>query len=444
MSEVKLIRRLTGKDLVVFGLSLMAPVTIFTTFGIASQVTDSRVPLAYIFTALALCLTGYCYALMVKAFPISGSAYSYVHRAVNSKIGFLVGWALLTSYALLPMVNYLVAAIFLYSIVPQIPFWFWIILLIGLNTFINIKGTKLASWVNSLLLTYSFVVVIIFSLLSIRYILVDKTVTSLFSITPFVGYGFELSAIMAGASLLCFSYLGFDSITTLAEEVIEPEKTIPRSIYTIIGIGTLTFVVVAYLGTLVQPSYQNFTNLDSAAVELVAMVGGNLFVSFFLAGMLIGCFASGLASQASASRVLYAMGRDKMLPTIFATLSPKYQTPVFNLLLIAAISLLSLVMTLTLAASLINFGALIAFLFVNIAVIFHYFIKNKNRSISSIIRYLTIPSLGSIFIIYLLFNLDTISILFGIVWGVLGVFYLIYLVKFKGMEQINLDFSEEV
>lgn len=444
MSEVKLVRRLTGKDLVVFGLSLMAPVTIFTTFGIASQVTDSRVPLAYIFTALALCLTGYCYALMVKAFPISGSAYSYVHRAVNSKVGFLVGWALLTSYALLPMVNYLVAAIFLYSIVPQIPFWFWIILLIGLNTFINIKGTKLASWVNSLLLTYSFLVVIIFSILSIRYILVDKTVTSLFSITPFVGSGFELSAIMAGASLLCFSYLGFDSITTLAEEVVEPEKTIPRAIYTIIGIGTLTFVVVSYLGTLVQPSYQNFTNLDSAAVELVAMVGGNLFVSFFLAGMLIGCFASGLASQASASRVLYAMGRDKMLPTVFATLSPKYQTPVFNLLLIAAISLLSLVMTLTLAASLINFGALIAFLFVNIAVIFHYFIKSKNKSISSIIRYLTIPSLGSIFIIYLLFNLDTISIVFGIVWVVLGVFYLIYLVKFKGMEQINLDFSEEV
>lgn len=444
MSEVKLIRRLTGKELVVFGLSLMAPITIFTTFGIASEVTDSRIPLAYIFTALALCLTGYCYALMVKAFPISGSAYSYVHRAVNSKVGFLVGWALLTSYALLPMVNYLVAAIFLYSIVPQIPFWFWIILLIGLNTLINIKGTKLASWVNTLLLTYSFLVVIIFSILSIRYILIDKSVSSLFSITPFVGSGFELPAIIAGASLLCFSYLGFDSITTLAEEVIEPEKTIPRSIYAIIGIGTLTFVVVSYLGTLVQPSYQNFTNLDSAAVELVAMVGGNLFVSFFLAGMLIGCFASGLASQASASRVLYAMGRDKMLPAVFASLSPKYQTPVFNLLLIASISLLSLVMTLTLATSFINFGALIAFLFVNIAVIFHYYIKTKNRSVSSTIRYLLLPSLGSIFIIYLLFNLDTISIVFGIVWGALGVLYLIYLVKFKGMEQISLDFSEEV
>ncbi|MEK4426883.1 APC family permease [Solibacillus sp. FSL K6-1523] len=443
MSEVNLVRRLTGKELVVFGLSLMAPITIFTTFGIASEVTDSRVPLAYIFTALALSLTGYCYAQMVKAFPISGSAYSYVHRAVNSKVGFLVGWALLTSYALLPMVNYLVAAIFLHSILPQIPYAFWIILLIVLNTFVNIKGTKMASWVNTLLLIYSLLVVSIFSILCIRYVLASNEASTLFTLTPLMGSGFDMSMIMAGASLLCFSYLGFDSITTLAEEVIEPKKTIPRAIYSIIAIGTLMFVVVSYLGTLVQPNYRNFTNLDSAAVELVTMVGGNLFVSFFLAGTLIGCFASGLASQASASRVLYAMGRDNMLPQVFASLSPKYKTPVFNLLLIAAISLLSFVMTLTLATSFINFGALIAFLFVNVSVVFHYYIKTNSRSFGATIKYLIIPSLGSLFIIYLLFKLDSISIIFGIVWGAIGVCYLIYLVKFKGMNKINLQFSEE-
>lgn len=443
MSEIKLVRGLTGKDLVVFGLSLMAPITIFTTFGIASEVTDSRVPLAYIFTALVLSLTGYCYAQMVKAFPISGSAYSYVHRAVNSKVGFLVGWALLTSYALLPMVNYLVAAIFLYSIVPQIPYAFWIILLIVLNTLINIKGTRMASWVNSLLLIYSFLVVIIFSILSVRYVLASNEASALFTLTPLVGSGFEMSVIMAGASLLCFSYLGFDSITTLAEEVVEPKKTIPRAIYTIIGIGTFMFVVVSYLGTLVQPNYQNFTNLDSAAVELVGMVGGNLFTSLFLAGTLIGCFASGLASQASASRVLYAMGRDNMLPKVFGTLSPKYQTPVFNLLLIAGISLLSLVMTLSLATSFINFGALVAFLFVNISVIFHYYIRENNRSLFGTIKYLIIPSLGAVFIIYFLLKLESTSVIFGAVWVTLGIFYLIYLVKFKGLNQINLAHSEE-
>lgn len=415
MSEIKLVRGLTGKDLVVFGLSLMAPITIFTTFGIASAVTDSRVPLAYIFTALVLSLTGYCYAQMVKAFPISGSAYSYVHRAVNSKVGFLVGWALLTSYALLPMVNYLVAAIFLYSIVPQIPYAFWIILLIVLNTLINIKGARMASWVNSLLLIYSFLVVIIFSILSVRYVVVGNGVSALFSATPLFGSGFEMSVIMAGASLLCFSYLGFDSITTLAEEVVNPKKTIPRAIYTIIGVGTFIFVVVSYL-----------------------------FTSFFLAGTLIGCFASGLASQASASRVLYAMGRDNMLPKVFGTLSPKYQTPVFNLLLIAGISLLSLVMTLSLAASFINFGALVAFLFVNISVIFHYYIKENNRSLVGTMKYLIIPSLGSVFILYFLLNLESTSVIFGAVWVTLGIFYLIYLVKLKGMKQINLTHSEEV
>lgn len=443
MSEVNLLRRLTGKELVVFGLSLMAPITVFTTFGIASEVTTSRVPLAYIFTALALSLTGYSYTKMVKAFPISGSAYSYVHRAVNSKVGFLVGWALLTSYAFLPMVNYLVAAIFLNSVLPQIPYAFWIFLLVILNTFINIKGTKMASWVNTMLLIYSFLVIIIFSILSIRYLFGNSGVEGLISVTPFIGSGFEISAIMAGASLLCFSYLGFDSITTLAEEVIEPKKTIPRSIFAIILIGTCTFVVVSYLGTLVQPNYLNFSNLDSAAVELVGIVGGNLFVSFFLAGMLIACFASGLASQASASRVLYAMGRDNMLPKIFGTLSKKHQTPVFNLLLIAAISLLSLVMTLSLAASLINFGALIAFLFVNISVIFHYYVKQTNRSFQETFKHLIIPSLGALVIIYLLFNLDYISIIFGISWSILGIVYLIYLTKFKGVEQINLEFSEE-
>lgn len=100
-------------------------------------------------------------------------------------------------------------------------------------------------------------------------------------------------------------------------------------------------------------------------------------------------------------------------------------------------------MTLTLATSFINFGALIAFLFVNVSVVFHYYVKNNKRSFGATIKYLLIPSLGALFIIYLLFKLDSISIIFGIVWGSLGVCYLIYLVKFKGMSTINLKFSEE-
>lgn len=441
MSEVSLKRQLSGFELTIFGLALMAPVTVFTTYGIAADVTDGRVPFAYLFAAIALSFTAYSYAQMVKAFPISGSAYTYVQHAFNSKAGFLVGWALLTDYMLLPMVNYLVASIFLASVFPSVPAFVWILLLVVLNTFINIRGTKVASWVNTLLLAYAFLVIILFFILSIRFILSNDA--TLFTTTPFLNSGFDMGLLMAGASLLCFSYLGFDSVTTLAEEVVDPKRTIPRAIFTIVIVGTLAFVVVSYLASLVQPNYQNFSNLDASGVELVAMVGGNLFVSLFLGGMLIGCFASGLAAQSSASRVLYAMGRDGMLPKVFSKLHPTYKTPVFNLLLVAAISLLSIVMTLTMATSFINFGAMIAFLFVNLSVIGYYFIKQRQRSVKGTILYLILPAFGTLFVLYLIINLNMYSLILGIVWGAIGVAYLFYLIKIKGMKTLELSFNNE-
>lgn len=434
-------RQLSGFELTIFGLALMAPVTVFTTYGIAAEVTDGRVPFAYLFAAIALSFTAYSYAQMVKAFPISGSAYTYVQHAFNSKAGFLVGWALLTDYMLLPMVNYLVASIFLASVFPSVPAFIWILLLVVLNTFINIRGTKMASWVNTLLLAYAFVVIVVFIILSIRFVLSNKA--TLFTVTPFLNDGFNMGLLMAGASLLCFSYLGFDSITTLAEEVVDPKRTIPRAIFIIICVGTLAFVGVSYFATLVEPNYQNFSNLDASGVELVAMVGGNLFVSLFLGGMLIGCFASGLAAQSSASRVLYAMGRDGMLPKAFSKLHPTYQTPVFNLLLIAALSMLSVVMTLSMATAFINFGAMIAFLFVNLSVIGHYYVRQKRRSLKETVLYFILPACGALFVFYLIINLNMYSLVLGIIWGAIGVVYLFYLIKIKGMKNLDMSFNEE-
>lgn len=442
MQEVSLKRQLSGFEVTVFGLSLMAPITVFSTFGIAAEVTDGRVALAYIIAAIALAFTAYSYTQMVKAFPIAGSAYTYVNKAFNSKVGFLVGWSLLTDYILLPMVNYLIASIFLKSVFPSVPAFVWILLFIIFNTAINIRGMKVASWVNTFLLGYAFIVIILFSILSVRYILSDGT-TPLFSVTPFMNSGFELSLLMAGASLLCFSYLGFDSITTLAEEAINPKKTLPRAIFAIIIIGTCAFVFVSYFGSLVKPDYTKFSNLDSAGLELVTMIGGQLMASLFLGSILIGAFASGLASQSSASRVLYAMGRDNMLPKPFAKLHAKYQTPVFNLILIGCISLLSIVMTLTMATAFINFGAMIAFLFVNLSVIAHYFVKQQQRSIKATIQYLVIPAIGASFIFYLMLSLNTYSLVLGISWIVLGITYLTYLVKVKGMKQLSMSFNEE-
>lgn len=444
MVKEELTRRLTLFSVVIIGLSIMAPGTVFSTYGIASQITEGKVPAAYILAAIALSFTAYSYGQMVKAFPIAGSAYTYVQQAFNPRMGFLVGWALFTDYLLLPMVNYLIAGIFMSAMFPQIPSYVWILVLIGLTTLINIRGIKLVGIINTLLMAYSIIVIVLFSILSIKSVLGGEGTGSLLSSAPFIVTGDSLFLILAGASLLCFSFLGFDSITTLAEETVDARKTIPKAIFIILCVGTFIFITVSYIASLVQPDFTAFTDPDAAAVEMAMLIGGNFFTAFFLGATLVGTFASGLAAQASVSRVLFAMGRDSMLPKkFFSYIHPRFKTPTLNIILVGIISLLALVMSLTVAASFINYGALVAFLFVNLSVIVHYFIKGNNRTMKGTISYLILPLIGALFILWLLSGLDKNSLILGGSWTILGVIYLIYLVKYKGLKTVGLKFDEE-
>ncbi|WP_026678736.1 APC family permease [Fictibacillus gelatini] len=443
MEKANLNRRLTLFSVVMIGLSIMAPATVFSTYGIASQITEGKVPAAYIVAAIALAFTAYSYGQMVRAYPTSGSSYTYVQQVFHPHLGFLVGWALFTDYLLLPMVNYLIAGIFMSSILPAIPSYVWIFLLIGTTTLVNLRGIKLVGIVNTFLMAYSILVIFLFCFLSIKSVLAGMGTGTLLSAKPFFISVHSFSFILAGASLLCFSFLGFDSITTLAEETIDAPKIIPKAIFIILCTGAVIFIVVSYIASLVQPDFKAFTNPDAASVEMARMIGGNLFISFFLGATLVGTFASGLAAQASVSRVLFAMGRDSVLPKkFFGYVHPRFKTPAFNIILVGIISLLALVLSLTVATSFINFGALVSFLFVNLSVIVHYFIKNKNHSFKGAVSYLILPLIGAGFIVWLFVGLDIHSIILGSCWTVLGVIYLIYIVKFKSMNSISISFDE--
>ncbi|WP_042347035.1 APC family permease [Bacillus massiliigorillae] len=444
MEKVVLKRNLTLFSLVIFGLATMAPGTVFATFGIASQVTLGKVPGAYILAAFALAFTAYSYGQMVKAFPIAGSAYTYVQRSFNPNIGFLIGWAILTDYLLLPMVNALIFSIFFSSMFPSVPSYFWILFLIAATTVVNIIGTKLVGRLNSLFMGYTIIIIFLFCVLSIKSVIAGSGTATIFSSLPFYNPEHSFSYLLAGASLLCFSFIGFDSITALAEESINAQKNIPKAIFIILFIGAFIFITVSYIASRVHPDYTTFENLDSATLEIAQLIGGNIFASLFLAVTLVGTFSSGLSAQASVSRVLYAMGRDSMLPKkSFGYLHPRFKTPTFNIILVGIISLLALAFSLTLATSLINFGALIAFLFVNLSVISHYFIKQKNYSFKGIVLYLIMPLVGASFIVWLLSGLSKYAIIFGSCWTLLGIIYLVYLVKVAGLKTIDIQFEEE-
>ncbi|WP_233269507.1 APC family permease [Alteribacillus sp. YIM 98480] len=428
--NTKLARSLSLPSVVVFGLAFMAITTVFSTYGIASQLSHGMVAGSYILALIVMLFTAYSYGQMAKEYPVAGSAYSYAQKAINPFVGFLVGWSILMDYLFIPMVNYLLFGIFFSAAIPEVPSQVWIIGLLILVTFVNIKGVKLAARANIIVIAISVLFILIFCILSIKSILEGTGTGIIFNIEPFFNSDESFSLIVAGAALLCFSFLGFDSVTAFSEETINPKKNIPRGLILVTLIGGFIFVVVSYLSHNVWPDYLSFSNPDSAAYEIIGLVGGNVLSTTFLVVTAFVAFGSATASLASASRVLFAMGRDGQLPEkFFGKLHTKYKTPVNNIILISCLSLSALFLSLTLVASFINFGAFFAFTFVNISVIVLFFRNKTDRSLKGISLYVVIPLIGALLDLWLLVNLDRYSLMLGIIWFVLGFGYLLFLTK---------------
>lgn len=444
MSTDQMTRSLTLFQVVLFGLAFMALTTVFSTYGIAANISQGMVAGAYVVALIVMLFTAYSYGQMAKQFPVSGSAYTYTQYAINPEVGFLVGWAILMDYMFIPMVNYLLFGIFFHAAFPQIPANLFVFVILVVVTFINLRGIKVAVWMNLITISASIIFVACFCILSIQALKDGVGTGMLVNLKPFYDPEKSFSYIIAGASLLCFSFLGFDSVTTFAEETKNARKNIPRAIFIITLIGGLIFSTVAYFSQNIWPDFTTFTDPDSAGFDLIALVGGSFFSSLFLAVTAFVVLGSALSAQASAARVLYAMGRDGQLPAFFAKLHPKHKTPTNNILLIGIISLASLFLSLTLIASFINFGAFLAFIFVNISVIVYMYGKKRNRTLKGKIMYFLIPLIGATLDIILLVNLDKYSLILGSVWFILGFLYLTHLTKGfkKRAPQIELEFEK--
>ncbi|RWR14030.1 APC family permease [Siminovitchia fortis] len=434
-------RKLKLIHVVAVGLAYMSPMAVFDTFGIASDVSSGHVPAAYIVAFVAILFTALSYGKLVRQFPTAGSVYTYTRNIINPYLGVIVGWVTFIAYIALPMINALLADIYLSAGFPEIPGWVWIAGLLVVISFLNIFGVKLAASLNLLLVVFQALVGIIFTYLTIRSIV--KGPESFITIGEIFPSGDEVSGLFGAAALLALSFIGFDAITTLSEDTINPKKTIPRAILIVAGIGGVFFFGVTYFMQSLFPDVSIFNDIEGASPEIAVMIGGNLFLSFFLAGALFSVFASGLAAQLSASRLLYAMGRDGVLPKrFFGYLHPKFNSPVANILLIGVLSLGAIFLSLEEATSLINVGAFTAFSFVNLCVIFNFFKQKGPRSFGFIIGSFIFPAIGLAFVVYLWASLDIFAIIGGIVWALLGTIYLAFTTDFFKKEPPQIAFDE--
>lgn len=437
---IQLRRVLKTPALVAFGLAYMVPLGVFTTYGQVTVLSHGHLPIAYLLTIVTILFTALSYCRMTSALPLAGSAYSYVQRSFGGKIGFLVGWAQILDYLFLPILNYLVLGIFLHEAFPAIPAPVFVVASIASVSLLNILGVRLMTSVNFSLIAAQMVFIVLFIALSFSQ--ADLSPEALMK-PLLVGAG-DFAGLLSGAAVLCLAFLGFDAIATMAEEADDAKRTLPRAILITVIVAGAIFMAVSYAAHIVYPDWQSLIPVqDTASLVVSEKVGGKWMYNFFMAAYLTGVYASAMTAQTGVSRIFYAMGREGVLPRkIFFNLHKKFHTPYRAILFVATISLSALFLDLGLVVSMISFGALGAFTFVNLSVVKHFLINEKRRGTGAMIKYGLLPIIGFVMSVWLWTNLERDAMIVGLVWLAIGFAYLLYLTNFLRKQPPSVDYDD--
>lgn len=429
MKDDTLKRTMKLHHLVIFGVAFLTPMIAYTIYGVIATSSHGVESGSICFAVIAMMFTALSYGHMAKAYPVAGSTYTYTRKAINPHLGVIAGWIVLLGYVFFPMAIWLIGASYFSAAVPAVPSWVWLVGFIVITSVINMVGVEIGSKVNFIMVSIQVVIIVAFLIFTIKAITEGMGEGTLASFSPFYNPDIDFSYMVAGAAAACYCFLGFDALTTFTEDAIDPTKNIPRAIILTLLVCGGIFLVVTYFTHLVHPSFE-YANPDNAAYDIARQVAPSIFGGIFLIGTIAGQFAAGLSAQASGARLLYAMGRDGVLPKkFFGRLNEKRKTPMNAIILTGIVALFAIFLDVTKATAYINFGGFVAFFFVNISVIAEYFIKQKKRSFKGCILYLIFPILGAILCLYLLVHLDKFAIILGCIWAVAGVIYLLILTK---------------
>lgn len=422
-STQQLKRVLKLKDLTIYGIAFMTPIAPAYIYGSASTTTGGTLAMAYLIAMVAMLFTATSYGKMAGAFPVAGSTYSYTQKGINHHLGFFAGWAIYLDYVLVPLIVFITGALYANAAVPEIPYFAWVLIIAGVVTVVNCIGVQMAARTNLILVAIMGAIVVMFIVVCAKAVLGGAGEGVLISSRPFFNPGVtNINALVAGGALACFSFLGFDSITTMAEEALQPKKDIGRAAIIACVAGGALFIIQAYVAQLAWPDYTSFKSADTALFEIAQMAGGAVMSGLYTFAVILSTFTAGIAGQSSAARLMYGMGRDEVLPKKFFTyLHPKYQTPIYNILIMCVIGIAgSLFLDLTLVCELMNFGGLFGFMCVNLSVIVYFFIRKKERNI---LKYLIFPALGFIICGYLWIHLSKLAFMVGFSWLFIGLIF---------------------
>lgn len=408
--------------LVVYGIIIVQPTAPMGIYGVVSNIAHGHVATTILIAMLAMLLTAVSYGRMARVYPQAGSAFSYVSEELHPKVGYVVGWAMLMDYLLNPIICVIWCSQAARNVLPEVPYAFWVVAFAGLSTYLNTRGIQTSSRVNAILSIAMSVVVILFLGEGVHYILTVVHPSTADLIHPFYDPArFSSSAVLRGTSVAVLTYIGFDGISTMAEEVENPRRNILiATVLTCLVIGILS-VFQVYVAQLAWPARQPFPadRVDTAFVYVASRVGGKFLFQLLNATLLIANMGSAIAAQFGASRLMYSMGRSNSLPRqIFGAVDAKHHVPRTNVLIVGGIALLgAFLLSYQQGAELLNFGAFIAFIGVNVAALVHY----KYRSKEKVLFPALIPVVGILVCGFIWIHLNRNAQILGLGWIGIGI-----------------------
>jgi putrescine importer len=422
LETVGLKRSLRFRDLVLFGIILIQPTAPMPVFGVLYEVSNGHVVSVILLAMVAMLFTSISYGRMARAYPHGGSAFLYVGKEIHPSLGYLTGWCLILDYVVNPLICTIWCSHAAMNFVPAIPYFAWSIFFALFFTILNCNGVETSARMNTAMAAALGVVVLLVLAATVRWILHLSHPGAGYFLQPFYDRStFSSGGLLRGTSIAVLTYIGFDGISLLADEVKDPAHTVPRAIVLTCFITGVLAAVEVYAAQLVWPRGMAFPDLDTAYVGVSARMGGPILFAIVNASLLLASIGSGMASQLGAARLLYAMGNDGALPRrFFGEVHPETHIPRNNVLLIGAVCLAGgLIFSYQLGTELLNYGALLAFMGVNLASVIRGW--RQGRAAQLVPMLLSLGGLITCFFLWI--NLGALARLVGTSWALVGILF---------------------
>ena len=419
-SKVTLKRSLGYWDLILYGIILIQPTAPMPSFGVIYSEAHGHVVAAILCAMVAMLFTSISYGRMARMYPQGGSAFMYVSRELHPSLGYITGWCMAMDYILNPLICTIWSSKAAQNFLPEVPYIVWAIFFAALFTLLNLNGVETSARINTMMAAALGVVIVLVVISFLRYLLhLPHQPVSFYTVPFYDRSTFSSSALFRGTSIAVLTYIGFDGISTLTDEAKSPERSIPRAIVATCLITGVLASIEVYLGQLVWPRGLSFPDIDTAYVHIAGRAGGPIIFAIVNGALLLATIGSGMASQLGAARLLLAMGQDGAIPKrFFGAVHPKNRIPRNNVLMIGGICLAgALVFSYQLGTELLNYGALLAFMGVNVASAVLGWRQGRGSQWFPILLSL----LGFAVCFFIWMNLGSLARIVGTVWAVLGI-----------------------